>query len=55
VLVMWVNHAHFEPIVRVSDGGASIQTIFTAKDDIIRRLYAKYGRECGGVRLSDVA
>ena len=55
VLVMWVNHAHFEPIFRVEEDGTTIQTVFTKDDDIVKNLYRTYGRECGAVRLRDVA
>ncbi len=54
VLVMWVNHAHFEPLFRMK-GDGSMQTIFTADDDIIKNLYRKYHAECKDVKLHDVA
>ena len=50
LLVLWVNHAHFEPIVRVKPGNTKERTFLYDKNDpFITRLMAQYHtKHCPG-------
>ena len=50
-MLLWVNHSHFEPVVRVHDAEAGeLQFIFDPRDEadaaVVRALMARYAAQC---------
>ena len=52
LLILWINHAHFEPIVRVSGDGRNTEDLtflFDARDPFVTGLMERYHQElCPG-------
>ena len=54
VLVAWIDHSHFEPIVEMAPQGGVPRSIFSANDELVRYIKKRYGKDCANVKLRDV-
>ena len=61
IMILWTNHSHFQPIVRLRCRGADskapfVQSLFTYRDDpIVRHIDAVYKRVgCDVVSRNDI-
>ena len=54
VMIVWIDHQHFEPLVEMRDGEPP-SFVFASTDPLIKMLRRKYLNSCSNFRLSDVA